>query len=135
MFLVTDQDLMSLENAREFLRMADERGKGADRIKVLLNKVPVRQKPDLDSLEKYLGVRPASVFNDDSEALYEIWSEGRMLSSGGSVLGRQLAALTRSMLSLEAPEPEMKHGSTLAASMAAAIGLGRFFSFARGNQA
>jgi hypothetical protein len=81
LFLIVTQDLMALDNAKEFIRQADERGKGRDRIKVILNRVARRQKPDLDGLESYLGVRPAGVFSDDSEALYEVWSEGRMLSA------------------------------------------------------
>jgi Flp pilus assembly CpaE family ATPase len=137
LFLLTTQDLPQLENAREFLRLSAERGKDSDRVKVLLNKVPTRQKPDLDGIESFLGVRPAAVFSDDTEALYEIWSEGRMLD-GKSVLGRQLKALTKSML--VPAEPEATSGmqqpvSSAVANLAAAVGLGRFFSFARSSRA
>ena len=103
LFLIVTQDLMALDNAKEFIRQADERGKGRDRIKVILNRVARRQKPDLDGLESYLGVRPAGVFSDDSEALYEVWSEGRMLS-GASELGRQLAELAASLRAQAADE-------------------------------
>lgn len=110
LFLVVTQELYALENAREFIRTARERGKGADRIKVLLNRVPARHKPDLDGIESYLGVRPCGVFSDDAEALYEIWSEGRMLG-GDSTLGRQLAALAKSLAEPEAPEPAANAGN------------------------
>jgi pilus assembly protein CpaE len=142
MYLLVTQDLFTLENARDFIRMADERGKGADRIQVLVNKVPTRQKPDLDGLETYLGLRPAGVFSDDSEALYETWSEGRLLGSD-SVLGRQLGALAKSILTPDAPDSKAKQADSKASepksaspsSIAALKGLGRFLPFMRSSRA
>ena len=142
LYLLTTQDLHTLENARDFLRLAEERAKGADRIKVLLNKVPARQKPDLDSLESYLGIRPENVFSDDAEALYEIWSEGRMLGSD-SALGRELGALAKSILAQDMPEPVAKQTagkrsrdkSAAVSPMAALKGLGRFLPFTGSSRA
>jgi pilus assembly protein CpaE len=142
LFLVVTQDPHALENAKEFINTAKERGKGFDRIRVMLNKVPARQKPDLDGLESYLGIRPAGVFGDDTEALYETWSEGRMLGAE-SVLGRQLNALGKALMAPEPPEPETKQPETKAAeqkptaasAFAAPSGLGRFFSFMRSSRA
>ena len=138
LYLITTQDLLALENAKEFLETAGVRGKGADRIQVLVNKVPVRQKPDLDNLEKYLGVRPAGVYSDDTEALYETWSEGRLLG-GNSVLGRQLTTLAKSIMTPE-PPPNVSAEATgsekkLVAPPATAPGLGRFFSFMQRSRA
>ena len=138
MYLITTQDLLALENTKDFLETAGVRGKGADRIQVLLNKVPVRQKPDLDNLEKYLGVRPAGVFSDDTEALYETWSEGRLLGTN-SVLGRQLTSLAKSVMIPEPPAnaaTEAKGSDKKPAVPAStAAGLGRFFSFMRSSRA
>ena len=98
-----------------------------DRIKVLVNRVTAKQKPDLAGLESYLGVRPAGVFSDDTEALYETWSEGRMLDANAG-LGKQRAALSKSLTDREA-EDAVKTGDQTANAQAA--GLGRLFSFMR----
>jgi Flp pilus assembly CpaE family ATPase len=137
LYLLTTQDLLALENAKDFIATASARGKGVDRIQVLLNKVPVRQKPDIDGLESYLGLRPAGVYSDDAEALYETWSEGRLLG-GNSILGRQLASLAKSIMT---PEAILNAGTVTkmsekpAVPVAAAMGLGRFFSFMRSSRA
>jgi pilus assembly protein CpaE len=138
LYLITTQDLHAMENAKEFVDTASARGKGADRIQVLLNKVPVRQKTDPDSLENFLGMRPAGVFSDDTEALYETWSEGRLLGSN-SVLGRQLGSLAKSIMTPEvtpsgdtAPKGSEKKP---AAAAGTAMGLGRLFSFMRSSRA
>jgi Flp pilus assembly CpaE family ATPase len=141
LYLVITDDLMALENAREFIRMAEERSRSSNRIRVMMNKVGSRQKPDLDNLESYLGLRPEGVFSDDREALYETWSEGRLLGDD-STLGRQLAALSKSMLFPEAAQAAMKQNGKRAkdaeanrtsAATAQASGFGRFFSFMRSS--
>lgn len=138
LYLVATQDLLALENAKDFLETARVRGKGADCIQVLLNKAPVRQKPDLDNLEKYLGVRPAGVFSDDTEALYETWSEGRLLGTN-SVLGRQLASLAKSIMTPQAVADVASEARGLekkpATPASTTTGLGRFFSFMRSSRA
>jgi Flp pilus assembly CpaE family ATPase len=138
LYLITTQDLLALENAKDFIEMADARGKGADRIQVLLNKAPVRQKPDLDNLEKFLGVRLAGVYSDDTEALYETWSEGRLLGTN-SVLGRQLTTLAKSIMTPELAVNETAEATGSqkkpAAPVSPAAGLGRFLSFMQRSRA
>ncbi len=141
LYLVITDDLYVLENARDFIRMAGERGKKPERIQVLLNKVGSKQKPDPGNLEKYLGVKPAGIFSDDTEALYETWSEGRLLGNE-SVLGRQLTALAKSILAAdEVPaasakdpaEPKVKPAT--APENSAPAGFARLFSFMRSSRA
>lgn len=139
LFLLITDDLLVLENARDFIRAADERGKGVERIQVLVNKVSGKQKPDLDNLERYLGIRPSGVYSDDREALYETWSEGRLLGEE-SVLGRQLMALSKNMMSPEQaqtrPGKKQKEAMPASAPVAEApSGFGRFFSFMRSSRA
>lgn len=149
MFLVTTTELAALENTENFIQTAGDRGKNPDRIQVLINKASARQKPDLDSLEKFLGPRPAGVYSDEADALYEVWSEGRLLGAD-SALGRQFAALAKSLVN---PETVQAAGRTTektaggksaearaeAATNSGAMGLGRFLSFmrsgTRGSQA
>jgi len=143
LFLLVTEDLHVLENAKDFIALAGERGKGPERIQVLLNKVSAKQKPDLDNLGSYLGVRPTGVFSDDTEALYETWSEGRMLG-GDSVLGRQLTALAKSVVEPDAAQNTGKKAGektgtdakqAAASGKAGAAGLGRLFSFMRSSRA
>jgi pilus assembly protein CpaE len=140
LFVIVTNDLMVLENAKELIRMAEERGKGPERIRVLLNKVPTRQKPDIAGIETYLGVRVSKIYSDDNEALYETWSEGRLLG-GDSVLGRQLTELAKSVTTpntLPAVSATATSAGTKPMSLAAtagAIGLGRFLSFMRSSRA
>lgn len=144
LYLIVTDDLLVLENAREFIRVAEERSRSSNRIRVMVNKVGSRQKPDLDNLEKYLGLRPEAVFSDDREALYETWSEGRLLGDD-STLGRQLTALSKSMMSPEAvPPPARQSGKhaknpetnvTATAGAPAPSGFGRFLSFMRSSRA
>jgi Flp pilus assembly CpaE family ATPase len=139
MYLMVTEDPLALENARDFIRMADERGKSPDRIQVLVNKAASKHKPDLGTLETFLGVRPAGVYGEDSEALYETWSEGRLLGTDCQ-LGRQLSELAKSMWpAAEAPRgakntpgetrSEVPAGEPPAA--AAGSGFGRILSFMR----
>lgn len=142
MFLVTTTELTALENAKDFIQTATDRGKNPDRIQILINKVPARQKPDLDGLENFLGQRPSGVYCDDSEALYETWSEGRLLGSD-SALGRQFAALAKSLVAPEAALAAGRNSDQLAGGKAeakekasaasGAMGLSRFLSFMRSS--
>lgn len=143
LFLIVTEDLQVLENARDFIQMASDRNKGDERIQVLLNKVGSKQQPDLDGLEKFLGLKPEGVFSSEPEALYETWSEGRLLG-GESVLGRQLTALTKSIVE-PAPEqaarksrfrnPGSEQKPTDQPAVSGGLGLGRFFSFMRSSRA
>jgi Flp pilus assembly CpaE family ATPase len=136
LFVVVTQELHALENAREIIRMAGERGKGADRIQVLVNCVTTRKKPDLAGLESYLGIRPSAVFSEDCEALYETWSEGRLLD-GDSVFGRQLIALAKSLAEPDAPSAAASLPSAALPGTAGAIveKLAKFLSFVRRSRA
>jgi Flp pilus assembly CpaE family ATPase len=137
LYLLTTQDIHALENAKDFIAMAESRGRGTERIQVVLNKVSPRQKPDLDGLETYLGLRPSGVFSDDTEALYETWSEGQLLS-GSSVLGRQLMALAKTIMTPAAVTgvgESAAEGSGQKPTAPAAMGLGRLFSFMRSSRA
>ena len=90
------------------------------------------------------GLIKIRVFSDDREALYETWSEGRLLGED-STLGRQLAALSKSMLFPETAEMAVKQtgkraknadaNQTTPAGAPSPSGIGRFFSFMRSSRA
>ena len=132
LFLVVTQELQALENAREIIRFAVERNKASERIKILVNRVSLRQKPDMDGLAKYLGVRPAGVFCDDTEALYETWSEGRMLGTE-SALGRQFAALAKSLTDTDVAAQVISDSGPTPPTASTLGSLGRMLSSLRGR--
>lgn len=137
LFLLVTQDLEVLDHGKDFVRMAEERGKPMEKIRVLLNKVSAKQKSDPAGLKNYLGIPIAGVFADDAEGLYEVWSEGRLLGDG-SELGRQLRALAKTISTHAVDESAAKllaAGSAAAAANSAAGGMGRLFSFMRRSRA
>lgn len=134
LYLVATQDLFALENARDFVQTLAERGKAADCVHVLVNKVPAKQKPDLDGLEKFLGIRPAGLYSADSEALYETWSEGRLLGEE-SVLGKQLGALAQLTIAAEASRDEGSKKNAKGKESGAPLGFAKLFSFLRSSGA
>ncbi len=129
LYLIITQDMLVLESAQDFIRKAVARGALTHRIRILLNCVQPRLKPDLGALEQNLGVPVAGVFTDDAEALYETWSEGRMLTSE-SVLGRQLIALAGSLAEPKAELPSAKSKPAGAPAL-----LRRCFTFFKGATA
>ena len=136
LYLVTTQDLQALENARDFIQTLSERARDTECVRVLINKTPVKQKPDLDGLEKFLGIRPAGVFSADSEALYETWSEGRLLG-GESVLGKQFRALAELMIADASPEEGLKakEKGAKGKESGSPLGFAKLFSFLRSSGA
>ena len=95
-YLVTTLDLDSLEHAADCLRLIEQRGYPASRVRVLFNRVPERGTPDPAGVEKYLGVPCAASFTADEPSLYDAWSEGRLLD-GNTKLGREFHALAGSI--------------------------------------
>jgi pilus assembly protein CpaE len=135
LYLVTTQDLFALENARDFIQTLSERARGTECVRVLLNKVPAKQKPDLDGLEKFLGVRPVGLYSSDSEALYETWSEGRLLGVD-SVFGKQLNSLAQLTIADASHDQGSKEkGKGEKGKESAAPGFGKLFSFLRSSRA
>jgi Flp pilus assembly CpaE family ATPase len=108
LYLVATAEPETLDQAKDCVRMAGERGYDAPRIQVLLNCMPERNAPDLKGIESFLGVSSAGVFINDATSLYEAWSEGHLLGTG-SRLGREMNAFGESIVRKARGErPEQK---------------------------
>jgi pilus assembly protein CpaE len=97
LYLLATFDLETLDRAKDCIRVVGERGYAANRLKVLLNRMPERNAPDPKGFETFLGVPHAGVFSSDSIALYDAWSEGHLLEPN-TKLGRELHAVAESIV-------------------------------------
>jgi pilus assembly protein CpaE len=97
LYLLATFDLETLDRAKDCIRVVGERGYAANRLKVLLNRMPERNAPDPKGFESFLGVPHSGVFSSDSIALYDAWSEGHLLEPN-TKLGRELHAVAESIV-------------------------------------
>jgi pilus assembly protein CpaE len=93
LYLVATTDLETLDHARDCIAFLQSRAYPLARVKVLLNRVPERSAPDPKGIESYLGLPFSEAFCSDEEALYDAWSEGRLLNAG-SKLGCEMNRLS-----------------------------------------
>jgi pilus assembly protein CpaE len=111
LYLVTTFDPITLEHAREAILTLDDRGFGRNRLKVLLNRAPERGMPDPGVIEDFLGAQSAAIFTSDFMALYDAYSEGRLLDTS-TKLGKELHALADSVRARAMGEPEPQRAAT-----------------------
>jgi Flp pilus assembly CpaE family ATPase len=125
LYLVTTFDLTSLDHAKDTIAMLDERDFGRNRLKLLLNRAPERGTPDPADAENFLGVPCAGIFTSDFMALYDAYSEGRLLDTS-TKLGKELHALADSVRARAMGEPEVE--KTARTARQASDGGRRWFS-------
>ncbi len=104
-FLVTTLEIPALHRAKQILQKLTDSGYGRNRLRLVLNKLPARQDITPLEIEKMLGWPIYGLLSDDSEALYEACSEGKLLPPSAK-LSRQLAQLARKLAGI--PEPKEK---------------------------
>jgi Flp pilus assembly CpaE family ATPase len=126
LYLVTTPDPATLDHARRAIQMVDERGFPNGRLKILLNRMPDRGSPDRKAIEDSLGRPCAAVFRNDFMALYDAYSEGRLLEQG-SRLGKEIQGLADSIRARVAGERTGDPGESAVRTMPEAGK--RWFSF------
>ena len=106
--LVTTIDVPALHQAKHIIRMLRETGYGAERLHIVLNRVPKRTDVTTEEIRGLLGVEVAAALPEDSTALYEAYADGKLLSPAAEVRKRigQLAA----KLAGVAPEKPKRKG-------------------------
>lgn len=104
LYLITTPDSATLDHARRAIQMMEERGFSNARLKILLNRMPDRGAPDRKAIESSLGRPCAAVFRNDFMALYDAYSEGRLLEQG-SRLGKEIHGLADAMRARIAGQP------------------------------
>lgn len=124
LYVVSTLELETLDHARDCLRSAAERGFGPSRVKVLLNRLPQRNAPDLKGIETFLGAAPAGVLISDYSSLYDAWSEGRLIS-GDTRLGREFSALATTLATCARGDQDQP----AATSQTRPAGVKKFFGF------
>jgi len=105
LYLITTMELETLEQARDCIALIERRGLPLSHVKVLLNRVPERNTPDPKGMENQLGMPYSGIFPADDEALYDAWSEGRLIESS-SKLGREFNRLSAGIVSRVRGESE-----------------------------
>ena len=106
-FLVTTMDVPALFQAKQVLQTMLDRGYRRDRLHVLLNGVLKQTEITVHDVETMLGLPVYAALPNEYAALYEAYSDGRLLPSD-SGLGVQFSRLAAKIAGL--PEPKKKRG-------------------------
>jgi pilus assembly protein CpaE len=104
-FLVTTLEIPALHRAKQILQKLTDSGYGRNRLRLVLNKLPHRQDITPVEIEKMLGWPVYALLSDDSEALYESYSEGKLLPQSAK-LSRQIAQFARKIAGIAEPKEE-----------------------------
>jgi pilus assembly protein CpaE len=102
-FLVTTLEIPALHRAKQILQKLTDSGYGRNRLRLVLNKLPARQDITPVEIEKMLGWPIYGLLGDDGEALYESYSEGKLLPPSAK-LSKQLAQLARKLAGIAEPK-------------------------------
>jgi pilus assembly protein CpaE len=102
MFLISTLEVPALRQAKRVIAALASRGYSANRLHLVINRMP--KKPDVtpSELESMLGTPVYAHIPNDYQALYEAHVAGRLVPPDGPV-GRAIAALTCRMAGLEKP--------------------------------
>lgn len=104
-FLVTTLEIPALHRAKQILQKLTDSGYGRNRLRLVLNKLPHRQDITPLEIEKMLGWPVYALLSDDSEALYESYSEGKLLPQSAK-LSRQISQFARKIAGIAEPKEE-----------------------------
>jgi Flp pilus assembly CpaE family ATPase len=96
MVLVTTNELPALRQARHMIQALAARNFGANRLRLVINRMPKRAQIQLSELEKVMGHPVFFPVPNDYQALNEAYSESRLMSPGSDFAGR-IAAFTEKL--------------------------------------
>jgi pilus assembly protein CpaE len=102
--LVTTLDPASLHRSREIIRKVEARGFDALRLRLIVKDSPTCHRVSIQEVESSLGWPVFSWLRNESEALSEACSQGRLLAAS-SRQNQQFASLARKLAGLPEPEP------------------------------
>ncbi len=102
-FLVTTLEIPALHRAKQILQKLTDSGYGRNRLRLVLNKLPARYDITPVEIEKMLGWPIYGLLSDDGEALYESYSEGKLLPPSAK-LSKQIAQLARKLAGIAEPK-------------------------------
>jgi pilus assembly protein CpaE len=84
-YLITTLEVPSLHQAKQIVQTLLDSGFGKSRLRLVLNRVPKRVDVTPDELEKMLGLKTFAMLPNDYPALYDCYSEGKLLPRGGNL--------------------------------------------------
>jgi pilus assembly protein CpaE len=102
-FLVTTLEIPALHRAKQILQKLTDSGYGRNRLRLVLNKLPSRYDITPMEIEKMLGWPVYGLLGDDAEALYESYSQGKLLPPSAK-LNKQLSQLARKIAGIAEPK-------------------------------
>jgi pilus assembly protein CpaE len=112
-YLMTTLDVLALHQAKQLGRTLRETGYSAQRIRLAINRMPRQADVTPEDIEKLLGMPVAATLPDDHDALYDCYSEGKLLTQE-SQIGRKLWELSAKICGVTAAAPKKRRGGLFA---------------------
>lgn len=100
--LVTTDELPALRTAKQALRTLGKHNMGANRLKLVINRLPKRAKIQVPELERIMDFPVYAVIPNDHQALAEAYAEPRLIEPE-LPLGESMALLADKLAGIEEP--------------------------------
>jgi pilus assembly protein CpaE len=114
-YLMTTLDVLALHQAKHLGRALRETGYSAQRIRLAINRMPRQTDVTAEDIERLLGMPVAARLPDDHDALYDCYSEGKLLPQD-TQLGKKLWELSGKICGVTPAAPKKKRGGLFAVS-------------------
>ena len=101
--LVTTFEVPALHRAKQIMQKLMDSGYGRNRLRLVLNRVPARTEVTLVEIEKLFGWPIYALLPEDGHALYEAYSEGKLLPASAN-LSKHVGRLTRKLTGMSEPK-------------------------------
>ena len=107
-YLVTTPEVPALHQAKQIIQILLDAGYSRSHLRLVLNRTPKRLDVTFDELESMLGVPVFATVGNEFDALYEAFSEGRLVGES-SALGAEITRLAGKIAGV--PEQKKKRFS------------------------
>jgi pilus assembly protein CpaE len=101
--LLTTLDVPALHRAKQIMQKLVDSGYGRNRLRLVLNRIPSRTEVSPLEIEKLFGWPVYALLPEDGPALYEAYSEGKLLPSSAN-LSKHVGRLTRKLTGMSEPK-------------------------------
>ncbi len=101
--LLTTFEVPALHRAKQIMQKLVDSGYGRNRLRLVLNRVPSRTEVTLVEIEKLFGWPIYALLPEDGPALYEAYSEGKLLPVSAN-LSKHVSRLTRKLTGMSEPK-------------------------------
>jgi pilus assembly protein CpaE len=105
-FIVSTLEVAALHQAKHLIRLLIDSGYSAERMRLVLNRMPKKSEITIEELEKLLGLSVFATIPNEYEPLQEAVSEGKLVSSTTNI-GKNFARIARKIAGIE-HEPRRK---------------------------